>query len=163
MSDWALFINGIYETVLEDISAEQSKDPGLTLFLQPYSGSAIARLRGNVPSPESPVTLYASTTDKLDTVRYMSDIVGWEDKTAMTAARQQEVTAIIEQHQTKEGGLYFDAAASGAISLNLLHVRRMVELQEPFSVARLIKLSDSKPLSTNRSRSGGYSYVRMAE
>ena len=69
MSDWALFINGIYETVLEDISAEQSKDPGLTLFLQPYSGSAIALLRVNVPSPESPVTLYASTTDKLDTVR----------------------------------------------------------------------------------------------
>ena len=162
MRDWALFMNGIYEAVLEDISSEQSKDPELTLFLQPYSGSAIARLRDNVPSPASPVTLYASTTDNLDTVRYTSDIVGWEDKTAMTEARQQEVAEIIEQYQTEEGGLYFDAAASGAISLNLLSVQKMVKLKEPFSVSELIKISDGKPLSTNRSHSGGYSYVRRA-
>ena len=52
MNDWALFINGIYRSVLDEILSTQSHDPEITLFLQPYGGKAIARLRDNVPSPE---------------------------------------------------------------------------------------------------------------
>jgi hypothetical protein len=164
MSDWALFINGIYRSVLDEIRSTQSQHPEMTLFLQPYSSSPIARLRDNMPSPESPVTLYASTTNKLDTVSYTAEIVGWENKLTMTPARRQEVNATLKTFQPGEGEgddrLYNASSTPGSPSLNLLHIRRMVKLDAPFSVAELIKVSDGKPLSTNRSRSGGHSYVR---
>ena len=164
MTGWALFINGIYQSVLDEILSTQSQHPEETLFLQPYGGSAIARLRNNIPSPEAPVTLYASTTDKLDSVSYTADIVGWENKLTMTAARRQEVSDILNRFQPGEGEdgnpLYDASPTPGSPSLNLLHVRRMVKLDAPFSVAELTKISDGKPLSTKRSRSGGYSYVR---
>ena len=91
MSDWALFINGIYSSVLDEIISTQYRNPEKTLFLQPYGGGAITRLRDNGPSPEFPITLYASTTDNLATVGYKADIVGWENKTTMRPARRQEV------------------------------------------------------------------------
>ena len=160
MSDWALFINGIYRSVLDEILSTQSQRPEMTLFLQPYGGGAIVRLRDNTPSPESPVTLYASTTDDLKTVSYAADIVGWENKLTMSESIRQEVDAIIRRYQPGEDGLYDASATPGSPSLNLLYVRRMVKLEAPFSAAQLIKTSDGKPLSTNRSRSGGYSYVR---
>ena len=164
MRDWALFINGIYRNVLEEILAAQRERPDLTYFLQPYSGSAIARLQRDIPSPGAPVTLYASTTDKLDTVSYTADVVGWENKLAISASRREAVSNILKKYQPGEGeddGPLFDASRTqGSPSLNLLHVREMTKLDAPFSVAQLIKLSDGKPLSTNRSRSGGFSYVR---
>ena len=95
MRDWALFINGIYRSVLEEILATQRGHPDFTLFLQPHSGSAIARLRRDVPTPEAPVTLYASTTDELDAISYTAEIVGWENKLEMGKARQLEVDGII--------------------------------------------------------------------
>ena len=165
MSDWALFINGIYRSVLDEILSTQSQQPEITLFLQPYGGGAIVRLRDNVPSPESPVALYASTTARLDTVSYAADVVGWENKLTMTEARRQEVSDALNRFQPGEGEdgnpLYNASQTPGSPSLNLLHVHRMVKLDAPFSVAELTKISDGKPLSTNRSRSGGYSYVRM--
>jgi hypothetical protein len=160
MSDWALFINGIYSSVLDEIISTQYQNPEKTLFLQPHGGGATVRLRDDVPSPEFPITLYASTTDKLATVGYAAAIVGWENKLTLNLARRQEVDAIIRQYQPDEDGLYDASRTSGSPSLNLLHVRRMVKLEAPFSVAELIKTSDGKPLSTNRSRAGGYSYVR---
>ena len=162
MSDWALFINGIYGSVLDEILSIHSQRPEMTLFLQPYGGRAIARIRDNAPSLESPVTLYASTTVKLDTVSYTADIVGWENKLTMISARHQEVDEIIRQYQRGKDGLYDASATPGSPSLNLLHIRRTVKLDAPFSVSELIKTSDDKPLSTSRSRSGGYSYVRKA-
>jgi hypothetical protein len=42
---------------------------------------------------------------------------------------------------------------------NLLLVRRLKELKKPFSVSELKKLSDDEPLSTERTQSGGWSYV----
>ena len=161
MSDVALFINGIFQTVLEEIRSTHSKSPEQTLFLQPYSASPIAMLRDNVPSPEAPVTLYASVTNDLPTITYTADIVGWENKLTMTAARRREVNGVIETLQPGEGTLY-DYSQTSNPSLNLLHVRRMVKLDSPFSVASLVKTSDDKPLSTIRSRSGGWSYVRRS-
>ena len=64
--------------------------------------------------------------------------------------------------QPDENGLYNMSDDPGTSSLNLLHVRRMFKFTEPFSVSRLIKISDGKPLATNRTRGGGHSYVRIA-
>ena len=92
-----------------------------------------------------------------------ADIVDWENRLTMNPARRQEIDDIIRQYQPGEDGLYDASATPGSPSLNLLHIRQMTKLEAPFSVAELIKVSDGEPLSTNRSRSGGYSYVRRAE
>lgn len=154
MSDWALFINGIFDSVLADIVAAHSRQPGLTLFLQPFTGSPIVRLRDNMPSPEVPLTLYASTTGDLATISYTADIVGWENKRTINPARRDEVDAVLARYQHTEPGL------EGNAGINLIHVRRMTKLETPFSVGELIKISDGKPLSANRSRAGGFSYIR---
>ena len=157
MNDWALFINGIFDKVLADITAAHSRNPETTLFLQPFTGGPIVRLRDNIPSLEVPVTLYASTTDNLSTISYTADIVGWENKRTINPARRQEVDSILEKHQPTEPGL------EGNSGINLIHVRRMTKLATPFSVGELIKISDGKPLSAKRSRAGGFSYIRTLD
>ena len=152
----ALFINGIFPRVLDDIYDNQHRAPEKTLFLQPDSCRPIAALRDNPPTVEDPVMLYASTTKDLAMVYYRADIVGWEDKTTLEQARHDEVTAIIQSFQPGESGL---SDSPGRQSLNLLSIRGLQRFDEPFSVANLIKIRDGKPLSANRSRAGGWSYV----
>lgn len=166
MPNVALFMNGIFQSVLEEILAAQSREPGRTFFLQPYTGTAIARLRDNVPSVERPVTFYASTSDSLSVVSYAAQVVGWEDKTTMTDLRRREVTEAIQEFQSRErghdldeAGLYNASTTPGKPSINLLHIRNLYKYDSPFSVANLIKESDGLPLSTNRTRSGRWSYV----
>ena len=159
MADYDLFINGIYRNVLEEILETQAGNPDHTLFLQPYSASPVTRLKNKPPSPEDPVTLYASTTDDLTTVSYTAEIIDWEDKTDLSPARRAEVEGILASRQPGEGSLYGEPE-TGIKSLNLLSIRRLTKFDSSFSVAELVKLSDGKPLSTNRSRAGGWSYVR---
>lgn len=163
MREQALFINGIFNTVLDEILEIQSVTPDKTLFLQPYSRSPIVMLRDNPPTIENPVTLYASTTDNLATVSYTADIVCWEDKTLLDKSRPDAVDETIRSFQRQEGGLYDTSPTTGKLCLNLLSIQRLVKLTSPYSVANLIKISDGKPLSTNRTRSGGWSPVHRAE
>ena len=164
MSDWALFINGIYDLVLDHMVAEHSRSPERTLFIQPFSGGIIKRLKDNIPSPEAPVTLYASITKDLHNICYQGEVVGWEDKESVTADRIQELEAIFIQYQpTEQGNDEEGLGIHRNPGRNLIHVRRMVKLETPFSVGELIKISDGKPLSTNRTRAGGYSCVRIPE
>ncbi len=155
----ALFINGIFVNVLDDILKTPSDTPDRVLFLQPYSHRAIVMLRNNPPTIEDPVKLYLSTSGELAIVSYTAEIVGWEDKTQLTPERRDEVQGIIKSFQPSEG----DLSSGEKPSLNLLSIRRLVRLASPFSVANLIKVSDGKPFSTNRSRSGGWSRVRSIE
>ncbi len=157
MIERALFINGIYRSVLEEILETQSEFPDYTLFLQPYSGDTIRMLQEGVPTPEVPVTLYASTTDDLSNISYVAEIVGWEDKTDISPSRRQEVEDVIQMRQPGEkvgldepAGLYNASKRAGRPSKNLLHIRRMVKLDAPFSVGQLIKTSNNEPYSTNR-------------
>lgn len=163
MSIEALFLNGVYSAILDDIWNVQRKEPERTLFIQPYSPSPIKALEDAPPTPDDPVWLYLSTTDALDTVSYSAEIVSWEDKTLMTRERISEVRAIIKEYQPSENGLYLRIPASQKdderVPVNLLHVRFLMKLREPFSVTELIKESDRKPLSSNRQTSGGWSYV----
>ena len=158
-----LFINGIYRNVLEEILKTQSGTPDQTLFLQPYSPSSIKMLMNDPPTIDKPVRLYASTTDDLPMVSYAADIIGWEDKTKMDDARREDVDSIIKTFQPgeveDEEGLWVHSPTTDRPYLNLLSIRRLVKLANPFSVANLVKVSDEKPLSTNRSRAGGWSYV----
>lgn len=160
----ALFLNGVYSATLDDIWNVQRTDPERTLFIQPYSTSPIKALEDEPPTPDNSVWLYLSTTDDLATVSYNAEIVGWEDKTLMSRERIAEVHAIIKEYQPNQSGLYLRIPAtqneSERVPVNLLHVRFLTKLPEPFSVSELIKESDRKPLSPNRQRSGGWSYVQ---
>ena len=158
MRDYALFINGIYEVVLDDIAKAQAADPGLLLYLQPYAGSAIAALRDSPPSKDDSVLLYASTTSDLERVHYTAEIVRWDDKTQLGPARRNLIERRLAQYQPTEDGLY-DAAGDGdGTSINLLTVRNIVKIPEPFPVEHLIKVSDNQPHG-KRTTAGGWSYV----
>ena len=163
MREQTLFINGIFRTVLDEILEIQSGTPEKILFLQPYSGLPIVMLRDNPPTIEDPVRLYASTTDDLATVSYTADIVCWEDKTLLDSSRRDAVDRTIKCFQRREGGLYEKSPTTGRPCLNLLSIQRLVKLVSPCSVANLTKISDGKPLSTNRTQSGGWSYVHSRE
>ena len=131
----ALFLNGVYSAILDDIWNVQRTDPGRTLFLQPYKAQAIKRIRDDPPTATDPVCLYLSTTDDLATVSYNAEIVGWEDKRLMSPERIAEVHAIIKEYQPNESGLYL-CLDDGRKPVNLLHIQSMEKLREPFSLSR---------------------------
>jgi hypothetical protein len=62
MRSEALFINGVFDEVLQDIEAVQEAVPEQVLYLQPYSGDKIARLYKWAPSLVLPITAYFSTS-----------------------------------------------------------------------------------------------------
>ena len=156
---YALFMNGIYKDVLEEIIRAQSKKPGLQLYLQPYAGTAIARLRDDPPDRSNPVQLYASTTDDLQRVHYTANVIRWEDKTQLGTFRKNLIERRLQQYQPKEEGLYNAAGEGNGTSLNLLTVLQVTKIERPFDVRLLVKIEDGEPLSPNRTRSGRWSYV----
>ena len=160
MRSEALFINGVYEDVLWDILKIQSALPEQILLLQPYSGRVMVKLRDNPPTIESPMGLFLSITTDLATVRYTAEIVGWDNKRTLSDSKRHVLNRIIYCLQPTEGGVY-DASRTGeGKSVNLLHVRRLQRLESPFSVERLIKVSDGESVSAGRTTAGGWAYVR---
>lgn len=155
MEDVALFLNGVYKSVLDEILSAQEKAPDDTFYLQPFKSVAMARFR-----QDPPTILYASTTKNLAEVSYCADIVGWLDKRRMDR-NGPEWKRIDES--IRAGG--YDTGIYGTEEgmVNLVFIRRLVKLASPFSVSRLTKISDGEPLSTNRTRSGGWSYVIKSE
>ena len=165
MPEVALFINGIYHNVLEEILEAQKEVPDGIFYLQPFTGTAIKMLREKPPIPAAPITLYASVTGDLNKVAYTAQVVGWEDKTRMTAARRDQVTEALRKYQPgetgynmEEAGLYDESGTPGKPSINLIHIRRLFKYEPPFSVSRLIKVN-GYALADNRTRGGGWSYV----
>jgi hypothetical protein len=156
----ALFLNGVYESVLEEILAIQSVLPEQIMFLQPYKSVAIIRLRDDRPSVDDPMQLLVSLTTSLATVSFSGEIVGWDDKRQLPgSARHRVLNRLICTLQPNEGGLYNLSQAQDGESVNLLHVRRL-RLAKPFSVSRLTK-SDGEPESDHRTTAGGWAYIRM--
>ena len=156
----AIYVNGIFASVLKEILVSQERRPGETFFLQPYESRYYAELRKSPPSPEQPIRFYASTSDDLNNVHFVADLVGWEDKTALSAGRRREVEEFLARYQEDEGGLYVKGREdSSGEAVNLLSIRNLHELSAPFNISELIKESDSVPLKP-RTRSGGLSYVR---
>ena len=157
----ALFINGVFESVLVEILKVQADLPEQILFLQPYSGSVMRTLRKTPPCVESPMRLFISKTDSLATIHYQAEIVCWEDKRDLSEAKRQVINRVIGALQPDEKELYNSAKNGTGESVNLLHIRRLQKVPVPFSVEQLLKVSDGKPLSTARTTSGGWSYVEL--
>lgn len=159
MSD-CLFINGIYEAILDDIEKTQGSDSGKPCFLQPYSTGRIKLLAKSNPTPKNPITLYISLSKSLNAVSFRAKIVGWQDKREL--AKNPAALARLKQHianfQKHENGVYLEAEP-GKPCVNLISVIDLTRLKTPFPVSCLIKTSDGTPLK-NRTRSGNWSVVR---
>jgi hypothetical protein len=158
--DEALFLNGIYETVLDDILKIQGQLPEHIMYLQPYSSSPIVHLRDDRPSTEYPVLLYISITTDLPMVRYTAEIAGWDDKRQFSEKRKNILNHVINTLQPGETGLYDASRVQGKSSVNLLHIWRLQRMAPPFSVSRLIKTVDGSPVSPKRTTAGGWAYVK---
>jgi hypothetical protein len=159
MRDVALFLNGIFDNVLQEILEVQRHLPDQILFLQPYSSRRVVRLAKSPPTCEESVRLFVSTTDDLPTVRYVGEIVGWEDKRELAGWKLNTINRVIYALQPYEGGVYGLREPDRPDMVNLLCIRRMRKLSKPFSVAELIKAGSQEPLSTGRTQAGGWSYV----
>jgi hypothetical protein len=160
MRSEAIFLNGVYESVLEEILETQGQLPEHILFLQPWKGKAIAALRDNPPTVDDPVRLFISVTSDLPTVRYEAEIVGWDDKHGLGRKRRKAIERVLWTLQPGEGGLYDKSLSESGESVNLLHIRRLRKLEQPFSVEKLTKTVDGDSVSPNRTTSGGWTYVR---
>ncbi len=155
----AFYINGVFESVLEEIRLSQVERPQEHHFLQPYYYLPYTRLRDSPPTIEAPVTLYASITSDLHHVLYTAEIVDWEDKTAISPQRKDEVDSRIKATQPNEGGFNEGGRTpADRPSVNLLTVRNLQKLDRIFSVTELIKDSDGTPVRP-RVQPGGFSYV----
>ncbi len=158
MREEALFINGVFEVVLSDIARVQEQVPEQILYLQPYSANRIVRLYQWNPTLEDPVRLYISTSDSLDTVSYAADIVAVRDKTLLADDAKKWIDAVIRELQPKEGGVYM--TANGRECRNLLSVRAVSRLEEPFPVADFRLLDTSDHPAGPRQTSGNWWYVQ---
>ena len=161
MSLTGLFLYGIFNSVLEEILLTYSTSPNQTLYLQPYSGDNILMLKNNPPTIQDPVRAYISTSENPSTISYTADIVGWEDKTKLTTFRKRKIEREITKYQPREKCLYDHSKSPGRPSLNLIHIRKLIKLPDPFSVLNLIKVSDGKPYSPNKKSPGKWSEVRL--
>ena len=94
--EYALFINGVFKTVIEEIREAQEDNPQNICYLQPYKDERMHRLAEMLPNSRSPITLYVSTTDSLPEVSYKAKIVGWEDKRKLSVSRLAELNVCIQ-------------------------------------------------------------------
>ena len=154
----ALFINGIYDSVLQEILAAQEERGGGDSFLQPYKGVVITMLRSRLPTPENPIRLYISTTNNLSQICYTAEIVSWEDKRKLTQARRKKVNRQLSLYQKGETNLFEGLEEVGETAVNLLTIRNLLSLDSLYSTGLLTKCSDDLPLK-KRTRSGGWSEV----
>jgi 5-methylcytosine-specific restriction enzyme A len=153
----ALYLNGVFEKVLEEIQDAQSQSPNVVCFLQPYALDRIKLLADSPPDDNSPVRLYISLTDSLEVVSYRALIVGWQDKRALTTFQLQELNQLIAANQPGEKQVHLKTP-EGEDYVNLISVRALQRLEHPVAVSAFVKTSDETPLKT-RTRAGGWSYV----
>ncbi len=152
----ALYLNGIYQGVLDEIVAAQESDPDRECFLQPYSSNYIRFLADSEISASEPVRLYISTTELLPMVSYRALVVKWEDKANLTPDRLDHLNSQVAQFQPDEEAIYLDI--KGKPCVNLITIAKMERLAHPVPVSTLVKISNGEPLQV-RNRSGGWSPV----
>ena len=153
-----LFINGVYESVLDEILKVQSHLPETIMFLQPYSSRAMVELRKDRPTVDDPMKLYMSTSTDLSTIKYSAEIVGWADKRGLQPDIRYAITRILVALQPDEGGLYAASPTKGE-SVNLLFIRRLRRISS-IPVSDFNKVRGGKPVAEGRTTSGGWTYVK---
>ena len=119
--DYALYLNGVYEDVLEEIRKSQSKESGLICYLQPYASDAIVKLAESSPTFSSTITLYISLTTSLPFISYRAEICGWEDKSKIKSQRLEFLNSHIQKYQTNEKEIYM-IGGQGKPAVNLISV-----------------------------------------
>ncbi len=92
---WDLYMNGVYRSVMDEILGVQKHLPNQIFYMQPHGPGQITRLRDNPPTIDKPTKMWISTGDDLQHISYVAEIVGWEDKTEMSAERHQLIESII--------------------------------------------------------------------
>lgn len=157
MSDTAIYINGIFRSVLEDALAVQRELPEQVVYLQPHKSHRMVELAEEPPSPSNPTSLLASTTDDLNSVQYSAEIVGWRDKRQLSEEQRTLLDRLIKAIQPEEPGLY--SQAGGTECVNLLIVQNLRPLDDTFPVSELINARHDEELS-ERTQAGGWVYIR---
>lgn len=154
----ALFLNGVYDGVLQEIITAQARRRARGYYLQPYRGATIRLLKEQKPSETHPIQLLISTTANLNNVSYVAEVIRWEDKRKIPKSRREEISRFIRKHQPEEKELYLKVKETECV--NLIRVRNLRELEDAFSVTYLIKESDGTALK-RRTRAGGWSHVKV--
>ena len=156
----AIFLNGVFESVLEEILNVQKNNPSIVCFLQPYATGKITLLVQNPPSKDNPTHLYISTTKNLNEICYKASIVGWENKqglfTKQSAKRLNELNQHIKKHQPGENEIY--PKIKGKKCANLISIVNLQKLPSQLPAKILIKTNNGEPLRP-RSQAGGWVYV----
>lgn len=155
----AFFVNGVFESVFDEILRAQNNLSVTVCYLQPFSPSRMVYLAESQPTEENPVRLLASLTTSLNLVTHEAEVVGWEDKRELMndSGRLRYLNDHIKQFQPNENEVYLELD-NGKTPLNFLSIRNLKKLDSPFPASSLIKVSDGKPLG-HRSRAGGWSEV----
>jgi len=153
----ALFLNGVYRSVLDEILSAQKTSPASVYYLQPYSSEKIKLLYESELTKDNPMSLYISTTDSLGMISYSADVIGWEDKREIPSNRLQVLNQHIQKWQPGEEEIYM-TAPGGRECVNLISIVNLRQFTNPISVGNLIKTSDKSPLRA-RTQAGRWSYV----
>lgn len=159
----ALFINGIFESVLEEIMESQKKHKDESFFLQPYKAQPIKLLEKMAENSNfTEIPLYISTSNNINNICYHAQITGWEDKRELSKnkKRLQELDDRIRGLQKSERRIYMDV--NGNECVNLITIKNLKKLESPLPIGILIKTSDGEPLK-ERSRGGSWSTVEPIE
>jgi 5-methylcytosine-specific restriction protein A len=153
----ALYLNGVYESVLDEIIKSQEKNPDNIFYLQPYSEKIIKQLKKETPTTDSPLSAYISTSGQLNQICYSAEIVGWEDKREIAPSRRALLNEHIKKFQPKEGKIYPEAR--GKKCVNLISIKNLKKLSNQLSTSNLIKINNGEPLKP-RTQPGNWSYVK---
>jgi len=158
----ALFSNGVFVDVLEEILTAQNNDKDLVCYLQPYSGRIIKFLEKNDFNKNSSVTFYLSTTTNLNQICYTADIIGWDNKKNLINEKEklEKYNRQIAQNQPIQQRVYFYSDEKQTKEcVNIIAVKNLRKLSIPFQTGNLIKISDNIPLKP-RTQAGGWSVVQ---
>ncbi|MCY4417785.1 MAG: hypothetical protein OXE87_15985 [Chloroflexi bacterium] len=158
MREIALYVNGIFDSVFQDILAAQTLRPHRHYYLQPYARYPIAYLRDNPPTHDDSVRLYASTSEDLQKVHYTADLIRWEDKRTIPEEKRARIFAELREFQPDEWGIVDPHDVAGDTGINLLYVTRVQQIARPFDVGELKLKSKNRPLLP-REVAGGIAYV----
>jgi len=159
----ALFLNGVFEEVLEEILTAQQNTENLTCFLQPYSSRVIKLLEKNDFDIRPSIPFYLSTTLSLSSVVYVAEIVGWTNKRDLIGNKEtlNKYNQQIKTTQPIQEEVYFYSDKEQSKEcVNLIFVKNIKKLTHPLSTSYLTKKSDNLPLKP-RTRSGGWSSVQL--
>ena len=155
----ALYINGVFESVLQEVMTAQEAEPSRVCFLQPYSASRIKLLTEEIPTPANPIRLYISLTDSLSVVSYRALVVGWHDKRELSELEFARFNEHIKAYQPNEKEV-FRTGGGGQICVNLIAIAQLERLPDRTPVSSFVKIIDGTPLM-ERTQSGGWSYVEV--